>query len=99
MCIRDSPGKLRVGAVPLVQRPGYLVQVTADPAVFGGQIPNSGKQLVVYGDVYKRQAASSAEITIAVSTGSGRYPIKPVPQGRRMIIDNPATIPISCVFA
>ena len=44
-------------------------------------------------------APSSAEITIAVSTGIGRYPIKPVPQRRRMIIDNPATIPVSCVFA
>ena len=40
-------GKLRIGAVPLVQRPGDLIEVVSDAPVFGGQLPKCGKQLVV----------------------------------------------------
>ena len=40
-------------------------------------------------------APRHAEITLAVSTGIGRYPINPVPQSNSTIIDSPATIPVS----
>ena len=43
-------------------------------------------------------APSNAEITIAVNTGTGRYPINPVPQTRRISMDAPATILINWVF-
>ena len=33
--------------MPLVQRPGDLIEVVSDAPVFGGQLPNGGKQLVV----------------------------------------------------
>ncbi len=39
--------KLGIGIVPVVQRPGDLIEVVSDPAVFGGQLPKRGKQLVV----------------------------------------------------
>ena len=41
------PGKLRIGAVPLVQRPGDLIEVVSNSAIFGGQLSKRGKQLVV----------------------------------------------------
>ena len=41
------PGKLRIGAVPLVQRPGDLIEVASDAPVFGGQLPDGGQQLVI----------------------------------------------------
>jgi len=31
----------------LVQIPGYLVEVAADPAVLGGQLPDSGEQFII----------------------------------------------------
>ena len=37
----------RLGAVPLVQRPGDLIEVASDAPVFGGQLPDGGQQLVV----------------------------------------------------
>ena len=40
-------------------------------------------------------APISAEITIAVKIGIGRYPINPVPQRSNTIIENPATMPVS----
>ena len=36
-----------VGCAVLVQIPGYLVEVAADPAVLGGQLPNSGEQFII----------------------------------------------------
>lgn len=43
-------------------------------------------------------APSNAEITIAVSTGTGRNPMNPVPHKSRIIMEIPATIPVSWVF-
>ena len=39
--------KLRIGIVPLVQRPGDLIEVASDAPVFGGQLPDGGQQLVI----------------------------------------------------
>ena len=39
--------KLGIGIVPVVDGTGDLIEVAADPAVFGGQLPKRGKQLVV----------------------------------------------------
>jgi hypothetical protein len=33
--------------VPLVQRPGDLIEVASDAPVFGGQLPDGGQQLVI----------------------------------------------------
>ena len=41
-------GKLRIGAVPLVQRPGDLIEVASDAPVFGGQLPDGGQQLIIH---------------------------------------------------
>ena len=47
MAARTSPDKRVVGYAVLVQIPGNLVEVAADPAVLGCQLPDSGKQLVI----------------------------------------------------
>ena len=39
--------KLGIGVVPVVDGAGNLIEVVSDPAVFGGQLPKCGKQLVV----------------------------------------------------
>ena len=33
--------------MPLVQRPGDLIEVASDAPVFGGQLPDGGQQLVI----------------------------------------------------
>ena len=40
-------GKGVVGYAVFVQIPGNLIEVAADPAVLGCQLPDSGKQLVI----------------------------------------------------
>ncbi len=40
-------GQRIVGCAVLVQIPGNLVEVAADPAVLGGQLPDSGEQFVI----------------------------------------------------
>ena len=40
-------GKGVVGYAVFVQIPGNLIEVAADPAVFGGQLPDSGKQFII----------------------------------------------------
>ena len=40
--------KLRIGIVPVIDGTGDLVEVAADPAVFGGQLPDGGQQLVIH---------------------------------------------------
>ena len=40
-------GQRIVGRAVLIQIPGYLVEVAADPAVLGGQLSNSGKQFII----------------------------------------------------
>ena len=47
MAARTSPGQRIVGYAVLVQIPGNLVEVAADPAVLGCEFPDSGKQLVI----------------------------------------------------
>ena len=44
MCIRDR-GVIRYAV--FVQIPGNLIEVASDPAVFGGQLPDSGKQFII----------------------------------------------------
>ena len=39
--------KLGIGIVPVIDSTGDLIEVISDPAVFGGQLPECGKQLVV----------------------------------------------------
>ena len=39
--------KLGIGIVPVIDSTGNLIEVISDPAVFGGQLPKCGKQLVV----------------------------------------------------
>ena len=34
--------------MPLVQHPGYLIEVVSDAPVFGGQLPDGGQQLVIH---------------------------------------------------
>ena len=40
-------GQRIVGCAVLVQIPGYLVEVAADPDILGCEFPDSGKQLVI----------------------------------------------------
>ena len=40
-------GQRVVGCAVLVQIPGNLVEVAADPAVLGGQLPDSGEQFII----------------------------------------------------
>ena len=40
-------GQRIVGCAVLVQIPGNLVEVAANPAVLGGQLPDSGEQFVI----------------------------------------------------
>ena len=47
MAARTSPERGVVGCAVLVQIPGYLVEVAADPAVLGGQLSDSGEQFVI----------------------------------------------------
>ena len=37
----------RVGAMPLVEGAGNLVEIAANPAVLGCELPDSGEQLVI----------------------------------------------------
>ena len=39
--------KLGIGIVPVIDSTGDLIEVISDPAVFGGQLPECGKQLAV----------------------------------------------------
>ena len=39
--------KLGIGIVPVIDSTGDLIEVISDPAVFSGQLPECGKQLVV----------------------------------------------------
>ena len=41
--------KLGIGIVPVIDSTGDLIEVISNPAVFGGQLPDSGKQLVIDG--------------------------------------------------
>ena len=36
-----------LGCAVLIQIPGNLIEVAADPAVFGGQLPDSGEQFII----------------------------------------------------
>ena len=45
-------GERIVGCAVLVQIPGYLVEVAADPAVLGCQLPDSGKKFVLTADTW-----------------------------------------------
>ena len=47
MAARTSPERVIVGYAVFVQIPGNLIEVAADPAVLGCQLPDSGKQLVI----------------------------------------------------
>ncbi len=44
---RTSTDSCVVGCAVLVEGAGDLIEVAADSAVFGGQLPDSGKQLVI----------------------------------------------------
>ena len=43
----DFAGQGVVRHTVFVQIPGNLIEVAADPAVFGGQLPDSGKQFII----------------------------------------------------
>ena len=43
----DFAGQGVVWYVVFVQIPGNLIEVAADPAIFGGQLPNGGKQFII----------------------------------------------------
>ena len=47
LLFRRKSGYAILGAVPLVQRPGDLIEVASDAPVFGGQLPDGGQQLVI----------------------------------------------------
>ena len=47
MAARTSPDRALYGYAVFVQIPGNLIEVAADPAVFGGQLPDSGKQFII----------------------------------------------------
>ena len=47
MAARTSPDSALIGRAALVQIPGNLVEVAADPAVLGCELPDSGEQLVI----------------------------------------------------
>ena len=47
MAVRTSPDRRIVGCAVLVQIPGYLIEVAADPAVLCGQLPDSGEQFII----------------------------------------------------
>ena len=40
-------GECVIGCAVLVQIPGYLIEVAADPAVLSGQLPDSGEQFII----------------------------------------------------
>ena len=45
-------GKGVVGRAVLVQIPGNLIEIAADPAVLGCQLPDSGKKFVLTADTW-----------------------------------------------
>ena len=63
--------------MPLGQRPGYLVQVAADPAIFGGQLPVNDELLAAVGKLtaeYGRIGSNLNQIARTLNEWHSPYP-------------------------